>query len=726
MMISHTMQKEILCTLGPASMTPRVIKRLTDLDVSLFRINLSHTQPADLASQIQLIKENTDVPICLDSEGAQVRTGRMADGAMQLKENAHVKVTDDVIAGRQDRFSLYPAGVVQTLREGDIISVDFNAVLGQVVGFDGTDAILRVLNGGKVGSNKAVTVQRDIPLPVLTDKDRTCIEIGLKQGIDNFALSFANRASDVAEMRALVGPSAKIISKIECLNALANLNAIAEASDALLIDRGDLSRQVAIQMVPETQKQILKRGHELGAKVYVATNLLESMVDDPAPTRAEVNDIYNTLLDGADGLVLAAETAIGSYPIECTRMVSNMIERFENHTQITPTLETLDLKASSLIPPHGGRLMTRMATADDLTILDDHISLNVPVSDLMDCEQFATGAYSPLSGFMNSQELESVLAQHALPDATIWTLPIVLAITNEQARHLATGMRVVLRGPSGTAHSFLDIEEIYRPNLESVAERWFGTASTEHPGVKRLFDSGNVFIAGPVTLIERTESLFRAFELTPEESRFIFNHKGWSRVVGFHGRNPAHRAHEFIQLTAVERTDADGLYISPVIGPKKPHDFLTGPILNSYQLLIENGHYPKGGVVLGAFATYSRYSGPREAVFTALCRKNMGCSHFIIGRDHTGVGNFYAPDANIKLFDQLGDIGITPVYFDSVGFDERQQKLVEGSQNAISISGTQVRNRLQQGEYVPEWFMRKEVQDYLLGEIAAGRPVFHD
>lgn len=720
------MNKEILCTLGPASMNPTVIKRLEELNVSLFRINLSHTKAEDLPAVIEKVQSATNVPLCLDTEGAQVRTGDIAT-PITLRENSTIRAPRALVPGTSERFNFYPASVVDDLRVGDFISIDFNSVLGQVTEIDAAGIVLRIINGGKVGSNKAVTVLRDIPLPVLTDKDRACIEIGNRMGIMNFALSFANRASDVEEMRGLVKDGARIISKIECLNALTNLEAIAQASDALLIDRGDLSRQVAIERIPEVQKEILKRGRAAGVKVYVATNLLESMVAAPMPTRAEVNDIYNTLLDGADGLVLAAETAIGAYPIQCAQMVVNLIGRYEKRVaEPVLHLDNLDSAASNLIPPHGGTLVKQVATDADIAAMTGLPAITLPSTDIMDCEQIALGTYSPITGFMGQAALESVLATNRLPNGTVWTLPIVLAIDAEKAKGLSTGMRVRLTTGTGATHSLMDVEEIYKPDLENVAERWFGTRSTDHPGVKRLLDSGDTFIAGPITLVERAPSEFRAFELTPEESRYIFNHKGWSQVVGFHGRNPAHCAHEYIQKTALERTHADGLYISPVIGPKKKHDFMTGAILGSYELLIDSGAYPENRTVLGAFATYSRYSGPREAVFTALCRKNMGCSHFIIGRDHTGVGTFYAPDANIRMFDQLGDIGIRPVFFDNVGFDPEKQALVEGATGTVSISGTEVREKFRAGEHVPEWFMRRNVQDYILGLIAAGETVFHD
>ena len=252
--------------------------------------------------------------------------------------------------------------------------------------------------------------------------------------------------------------------------------------------------------------------------------------------------------------------------------------------------------------------------------------------------------------------------------------------------------------------------------------------STDHPGVARFVDAGNYAVAGAVTLLDRAPSPYRHYELTPVQTRFIFAHKGWSKVVGFNTRNVVHRVHHYIQNEALERCNADGLYINPVIGPKKTNDFLPGPIMQSYQSLLEFGFYPPRRVVLGSFSTYSRYCGPREAVFTALCRKNMGCSHFIIGRDHTGLGTYYGPDANRHLFDAIGDIGIEPVFFENIGYHVGNNSYgpVDGSDEVKSISGTQARETLLAGKRMPDWFMHDVVQDRLLEEIARGNPVFFE
>lgn len=711
-------------------MSGRIIRRLEQAGATLFRINLSHTKLADLARTIDQIQSATSVPICLDTEGAQIRTGDIVGGSITLRGNSVVRAHRRRVPGDDRNFNFYPADITNRLEVGDFISIDFNSVLVQVIEIEQASVVMRVLNGGVVGQNKAVTVERPIDLAPLTEKDEASIKVGREMGLTHFALSFANSGDDVDYIRSLTGPDAFIISKIESRKALVDLESIGRRSDAMLIDRGDLSREVPIELIPRTQKAILRRGRALDTPVYVATNLLESMVVTPTPTRAEVNDIYNTLLDGADGLVLAAETAIGKYPIQCAEMIARLIKGYEKAPDHDTDIAVEPV--SQLIEPHGGTLINqerisqeRKNGADaDLEALP---SLTVNQHTLMDVEQIAVGTYSPLTGFMDRETLESVLRTSKLPSGDIWTLPIVLPVQDDIAAGIKAGDSVALRTSDGDIMALLDVSEIYEVDLEKFCQEFYGTSATDHPGVVRSLKSGRNFIGGKVSLIKPVPSPYRHYQLTPAQSRFIFNKLGWSQVVGFHGRNPAHRAHEAIQLAALEQSGADGLYINPVIGPKKKGDFLPDPIMKSYQMMLEFGIYPAGKVILGSFATYSRYGGPREAVFTALCRKNMGCSHFIIGRDHTGLGDFYPADANRRYFEELGDLGLTPIFFDAVGYNPESGALEPtASGDANSISGTEVREALKAGNRLPEWFMREAVQDLLLDEIASGRPVFHD
>jgi ATP sulfurylase len=715
-----TMTRGIWCTLGPSSLNDHVIGRLDEAGISLLRLNLSHTRIDELPRTLEYVRSRTELPICLDTEGAQIRTS--SGPTRTLEENRSIRVVSRPLADGDVTF--YPEGVVRQLVAGDLVKIDAD-VLAQVTSVDPEGAVLWILNGGTIGSSKAVTVlERDIELPPLTEKDRQAIAIGNDAGIRHVALSFANSAADVDQVRTVAAPDATIISKIECLNGLFNLTDIVARSDAILIDRGDLSRQVNIEKLPSVQKDIIRRSKQLGVPVYVATNLMESMVTSPHPTRAEVNDVYNTLIDGADGLVLAAETAIGGYPVASASMIRRIIEEFDkswgrHDGNYSPA------PISLLVEPHGGCLVNREALSSNRHELLGLKRLAVKHTDLMDCAQIANGTYSPLRGFMNKETLDSVLRANRLPSGVPWTMPVVLQVDEESVDDISVGDRIALSSGAGKIHATLDVGEINSFDLREVAESWFGTASLDHPGVARLAAAGNRFIAGEVTLVEGPNSGLERYELSPAQTRLIFSQKGWSRVVGFHTRNVPHRVHEFIQLRALEMLHADGLYISPAIGPKKPGDFLSAPILQSYQLLLESGVYPRGKVVLGAFSTYSRYCGPREAVFTAICRKNMGCDHFIVGRDHTGVADWYEDHHTRALFDSLDDLGVTPIFFEPYGFNPamNQYDLLSEPETVV-ISGTQLRTALVNGDPLPDWYVREVVQATLRDRMASNGTVF--
>ena len=708
-------------------MNERVIKRLEELNVSLLRINLSHTAVSEVADTIRYIQERSSVPICLDTEGAQVRTGDSLQSSIVLVEHSFVKVCRDYVIGNTSQFNLYPLNIVDQIEVDDFISIDFNEVLAQVVEKKYEDITLRIINGGQIGRNKAVTIQRPISLPPLTAKDRNAVSIGRELGVRHYALSFAGQADEVDQLRELAGSDSFIISKIESRRGLKNLKEIASVTDALLIDRGDLSREVPIERIPATQKFIMAQAKKSGVKIYVATNSLESMTIAPTPTRAEVNDIYNTLMDGANGLVLAAETAIGRYPVQCADMIIRLVREF-NQEDSNKEIDfgTLPIQ-SQLVEPHGGQLIQREVNTDDRANLETLKSITVDDDLLGDCQMIATGVYSPLTGFMNRETLACVLDENKLPEGIVWTMPIVLPVTKQVANVVSIGERIKLVSENGQEHALLDLTDIYPYQLDSIAKKWFGTSSLDHPGVQRFAKGGGYFLSGSIKLISPLPHPHARYEMTPSQCRFVFTYKGWHHVVGFHTRNVSHRAHEYIQLQALEKTNADGLFVSPVLGGKKPGDFLPTPIMKSYQLLLESGVYPKGQVVLGSFSTYSRYCGPREAVFTALCRKNMGCDYFIIGRDHTGVGNFYEPSGNRRLFESVDEFGVTPVYFDAIGFDHNNRQYIplNASNQLETISATRFREAILKGEMVPDWFVRKPVQDLLFSELSMGREIFH-
>jgi pyruvate kinase len=322
------MKPRVLCTLGPASLNAGTIRRLEELGANLFRINLSHTALEAVQETIEFVQRNSSTPLCIDTEGAQVRCGVVAAGLI-LHEGDSVRLTAEVVQGSAAELTLRPESVFQTLRPGNLVSIDFHGARLRVTRTDWAAAEATVIEGGRVGSNKAVTIDPAPVLPPLTEKDVDAIGIALECGIENYALSFASGASEVMLLRSLLPADAYVISKIESRAGVREMDQIIAASDAVLIDRGDLSREIPLERVPLYQKLIIRRANSYSTPVFVATNLLESMVANRLPTVAEANDIANTLMDGAHGLVLAAETAVGEFPVESMAMVIRMVQAFK-------------------------------------------------------------------------------------------------------------------------------------------------------------------------------------------------------------------------------------------------------------------------------------------------------------------------------------------------------------------------------------------------------------
>jgi pyruvate kinase len=318
----------ILSTLGPASLHPTVIRGLEQRGVDLFRINLSHTALSAVEDTIRLVQAHSRVPICLDTEGAQVRCGIMSPD-VTLIPGEPVRLTADKVMGTAAELTLRPVSVFRTMRPGAEVSIDFDGALLRITSVGDGWATAVVTEGGQVKSNRAVSIDPAPRLPALTNKDRQAVEIGIRCGIDHYALSFAASAADVVLLRRLVPAGSYIMAKIESRAGVANRDEIIEVADAAIIDRGDLSREIPLEYVPFYQKAIVRRANRWNTPVYVATNLLESMVTNRRATVAEVNDIANTLLDGVHGLVLAAETAIGVDPLGAVDVVRRSIRAFE-------------------------------------------------------------------------------------------------------------------------------------------------------------------------------------------------------------------------------------------------------------------------------------------------------------------------------------------------------------------------------------------------------------
>ena len=309
----------LFITLGPSTLNKDFLKSLKTQYIKLLRINLSHTSIKHLPKIVKYIRKYSKIDICFDTEGAQIRTSEIKNKTKTLKKNNYIHINKN--NKNSDNITLAPSGIYAKLKVNDILSIDFNSAQIKVIGENSKAFKCKVIEDGIIGSNKSISVNRHINIPSFTEKDMLAIELAKELNIKNIALSFTSCAKDVRTLRSYFDKQIIITSKIESKKALSNLNEILKEADQILIDRGDLSKEIPLPLIPKKQKEIIRIANRKKVPVFVATNLLESMVTKKEPTRAEVNDIYNTLLDGANGLVLAAETAIGKYPNECIDMV---------------------------------------------------------------------------------------------------------------------------------------------------------------------------------------------------------------------------------------------------------------------------------------------------------------------------------------------------------------------------------------------------------------------
>jgi sulfate adenylyltransferase len=376
-----------------------------------------------------------------------------------------------------------------------------------------------------------------------------------------------------------------------------------------------------------------------------------------------------------------------------------------------------------LIAPHGGELIINLASETERFALQERAKglaqITVGSRQLADLEMLAIGAYSPLSGFMTQADYLSVVNEMHLSKDLPWTIPITLATTAEQAATLTEGSEVALVDTAGKLQAVLKIEEKYGYDKQLEASNVYCTLDDAHPGVKVVYQQGDVLLGGPVRVVALQPQTFAQYRYTPAQSRQLFAQQGWKRVVGFQTRNPVHRAHEYIQKCAMETVD--GLYLHPLVGDTKGDDIPADVRMRCYEVLLDH-YYPKERVLLGVLPAAMRYAGPREAIFHALMRKNYGCSHFIVGRDHAGVGNYYGTyDAHhiFSVFD-AAKLGITPMFFDHTFFCRvcgamaSSKTCPHGSEQHVTLSGTKVRQLLQAGEIPPPEFSRPEVAQVLI------------
>lgn len=376
------------------------------------------------------------------------------------------------------------------------------------------------------------------------------------------------------------------------------------------------------------------------------------------------------------------------------------------------------------IAPHGGTLVNQILDADQADKAREASSnlpkINLDAREMADLEMISVGAMSPLTGFMSKDDYASVVHDMHLHDGTAWTLPITLSVNAEKKNELLNQDRATLvDAETGEAVGYIDIDEIYEYDKKVEAENVFLTTEEAHPGVKALYDQGDYLIGGEVWLFEEVKrENFSAYRNTPAQLRKKFQDNSWNSVVAFQTRNPIHRAHEYLQKCALELVD--GLLIHPLVGETKSDDVPASVRMECYETITEK-YYPNDRSMISVFPAAMRYAGPREAIFHAIVRKNYGCTHFIVGRDHAGVGDYYGTYDAQKIFDEFTkeEIGIQPMFFEHAFFCTECQGMAsnktcphDGSVR-VFLSGTKVREKLRAGDDLPREFTRPEVAEIL-------------
>ncbi len=371
---------------------------------------------------------------------------------------------------------------------------------------------------------------------------------------------------------------------------------------------------------------------------------------------------------------------------------------------------------------HGGELIDRRLDGDAAAqaMVRARNLPRVPLSEMAfsDLQLIGDGAFSPLTGFMGQSDYQAVVEDWRLADGTPWSIPVVLPLDESLAREVSQQDAVALEW-NGDIVGIIEVVDIFRRDVEREAVNVYGVADPAHPGVARIFGESSLLLCGPVHVFRSNAMPFSEHYLTPRQTRDIFNQRGWRLIVGFQTRNPIHRAHEHIQKSALETVD--GLLLHPLVGQTKSDDVPASIRLRSYQTLIDH-YYPQDRVLYSVYPAAMRYAGPREAIFHAIARKNFGCTHFIVGRDHAGVGNYYGTYDAQKAFDRFapGELGITPLCFEHSFFCRRCNSMVSSktcphdSSDHVTLSGTRVRQMLRDGELLPPEISRPEVAQVLM------------
>jgi ATP sulfurylase len=379
--------------------------------------------------------------------------------------------------------------------------------------------------------------------------------------------------------------------------------------------------------------------------------------------------------------------------------------------------------------PHGGTLVNRIADGREReTLLERSQSLpriDLDAWALSDVEMLAIGGFSPLEGFLTRSDYERVVKDRRLKSGLVWTIPVTLAVSRAQAQTLKGDVALTA---NGTVVAVLHLEDQYTPDKTLEAQHVLGTTDANHPGVQRLQATGEIYLGGRVSIVNRPKATtFLPYRLDPAQTRQQFAARGWKRIVAFQTRNPIHRAHEYLQKCALEI--CDGMLLHPIVGETKGDDVPAAARMKSYEVLLAK-YYPKDRVILAVNPSSMRYAGPREAVFHALIRKNYGCTHFIVGRDHAGVGKFYGTYDAQRIFDDFApeEIGITPLCFENSAYCTICGGMVSAktcphdAQAHVSLSGTKVRELLQAGTPPPPEVSRPEVAAVLIDAMRVPSP----
>jgi sulfate adenylyltransferase len=382
------------------------------------------------------------------------------------------------------------------------------------------------------------------------------------------------------------------------------------------------------------------------------------------------------------------------------------------------------------IAPHGGQLINRIATPAErqefLEQADKLPRVSLDERATSDLVMIAIGGFSPLKGFMEQDDYEKVVEDMHLTSGVPWSIPVTLSVTEEVAEPLQEGSWIRLDDTEGNFIGVLELTQKYRYNKAHEAINVYRTDDQKHPGVQVVYQQGPINLAGPVWLLQRDpHPFFPSYQIDPAYSRKLFAEKGWQTIVGFQTRNPIHRAHEYIQKCALEIVD--GLFLHPLVGATKSDDVPADVRMRCYEIMLDK-YFPQDRVIMAINPSAMRYAGPREAIFHAIVRKNYGCTHFIVGRDHAGVGDYYGTYDAQYIFDEFDPIalGIVPMKFEHAFYCTRTGGMATTKtspslpEERIHLSGTKVRELLRKGELPPPEFSRPEVAAELIRAMRNG------